>query len=104
MQCVPICFPAPPRPPPPLRSVGESWASTLFFINSQSNAAAQATALSLGNTHSSALLVDTASNSDGDHNMYTFGRGELEGARNARQHSVVEGKALEPYLEIGGGK
>jgi hypothetical protein len=108
----------------PNHSAYESWASTLFFINSQSNAAAQvcaggpaasqgagkigrddllanpieigtrpganvrrppncvpclhhpvqATALALGNTHSAALLVPTL-NSDGDHNLYTFGRG-----------------------------
>ncbi|GBF91109.1 ultraviolet-B receptor-like [Raphidocelis subcapitata] len=58
----------------PNRSANESWASTLFFINSQSNAAAQATALSLGHTHSAALLVPN-DGKDGDHNLYTFGRG-----------------------------
>lgn len=30
----------------------------------------------MGNTHSAALLVPTSDDSDGNHNMYTFGRGE----------------------------
>jgi hypothetical protein len=61
-------------PPPKKNSANETWASLLFFITAQSDAAAQATAIALGNMHSAALLVPE-DGPDANHNLYTFGFG-----------------------------
>ncbi|KAI8472010.1 MAG: regulator of chromosome condensation 1/beta-lactamase-inhibitor protein II [Monoraphidium minutum] len=74
----------------PNRSANECWASILFFISSQSNAAAQATSLTLGNTHSAALLVPEGG--DGNHNLYTFGRSH----HGALGHTITEPESNEP--------
>lgn len=62
---------------------GEHTLSLLHYVNSQSVAAAQATAVSCGAYHTAALLVpaeladDTSANTSRDckHSLYTFGRG-----------------------------
>ncbi|KAG2498861.1 hypothetical protein HYH03_003053 [Edaphochlamys debaryana] len=67
----------------PNRKEGEHTLALLHFVNSQSTAAAQATAVSCGAYHTAALLVpaeiaDDPSSSlsrDCKHSLYTFGRG-----------------------------
>ncbi|PNW75480.1 hypothetical protein CHLRE_12g528350v5 [Chlamydomonas reinhardtii] len=67
----------------PNRKEGEHTLSLLHYVNSQSVAAAQATAVSCGAYHTAALLVpaeladDTSANTSRDckHSLYTFGRG-----------------------------
>ncbi|PNH12742.1 putative E3 ubiquitin-protein ligase [Tetrabaena socialis] len=67
----------------PNRKEGEHTLSLLHFVNSQSVAAAQATAVSCGAYHTAALLVlaevaddpSTSTSRDCKHSLYTFGRG-----------------------------
>jgi hypothetical protein len=60
---------------------GETYALALHFVSSQNRAAAQATALALGDYHGASLLVPGTSRvcpSTGaslEHGLYTFGRG-----------------------------
>ncbi|EFJ45476.1 hypothetical protein VOLCADRAFT_82232 [Volvox carteri f. nagariensis] len=67
----------------PNRKEGEHTLSLLHFVNSQSVAAAQATAVSCGAYHTAALLVpaeiaddpNTSASRDCKHSLFTFGRG-----------------------------
>ncbi|GFR43779.1 hypothetical protein Agub_g4893 [Astrephomene gubernaculifera] len=67
----------------PSRKEGERTLSLLHFVNSQSVAAAQATAVSCGAYHTAALLVPAevaddpraSASRDCKHSLYTFGRG-----------------------------
>ena len=55
-----------------LHSKLETWPQLLHFLQSQSRAAAQNTAVSLGSYHTAVLL-----NTHAGHTLYTFGRGAL---------------------------
>jgi len=65
----------------PERKAKESNVLLLHFVNCQSQAAAQGTALAFGAYHSAALLIegesrrDPATGADLEHSLYTFGRG-----------------------------
>ncbi|KAF8068311.1 UVR8 [Scenedesmus sp. PABB004] len=53
----------------------EKYASLLNFVLAQSAAAAQATAIAFGSSHTAALLISKLDGNTGHHSLYTFGRG-----------------------------
>mmetsp|Transcript_8992 Transcript_8992/g.15604 ORF Transcript_8992/g.15604 Transcript_8992/m.15604 type:complete len:661 (+) Transcript_8992:155-2137(+) len=63
----------------PSRREGETYTMLLQYVNCQSAAAAQATAIACGAYHTSALLIPRHSSCTNDkaprHSLYTFGRG-----------------------------
>jgi len=82
----------------PAKREHETYLSLLHFINCQSAAAAQATAVACGGHHTSALLEPTgdACGLDGRHALYTFGRnfhGQL-GAGDFEDHSAPTAVSL----------
>jgi E3 ubiquitin-protein ligase HERC3 len=70
---------------------GETYTMLLHYVNCQSAAAAQATAVACGAYHTSALLIPEPSNDIGQqqlqvrHSLYTFGRG-FHGQLGAGNH------------------
>jgi hypothetical protein len=73
----------------------EKYTGLLHFVQCQSAAAAQATALAFGAHHSAALLISEQDGRTGHHSLYTFGRG-------AHHLSMLHGQHWTPLPLLSG--